>query len=168
MKKCILNGIKHSFGVRWGRWRWPLVLRNADRKLFSFFSGSRGETTSVFDMMGQARAHREVGSEISLAKGGDWGCVKAAHHYVCSKKYCSLHCLLLSKNLGKLRKRSPSTLNDTEESSACGFLGEALREMCHLAAAVEKACLYMLHESCALFSNADYVHSTILWCERIL
>lgn len=104
-----------------------------------------------------------------LAKGGDWGCAKAAHHYVCSKRYCSLHCLLLSKNLGKLRKRSPSTLNNTEESSACGFLAEVLREMkCHLAAAVEKACLYMLHESCALFSNAGYVHSTILWCERIL
>lgn len=42
------------------------MLRNADRKLFSFFSGSRGEATSVFDMMGQARDHREVGSEISV------------------------------------------------------------------------------------------------------
>lgn len=42
------------------------MLRNADRKLFTYFSGSRGDASSVFDMVGEERAHRELGSEISV------------------------------------------------------------------------------------------------------
>lgn len=64
--KDIFDSLKHSFGVRWGRWRWPLALRNANGKLFTYFSGSSRETSSVFDTIGQERAHRELGSEISV------------------------------------------------------------------------------------------------------
>lgn len=121
--------------------------------------------------VGQERAHRELGSEISVWPKEMTEDVWRLPIVMCEARSVALYIVFCWARIwGYSEEEIPLPETSTEESSACGFLAVFRQMKCHSAAAicVRKTCLYMLHESCTLYSNAEYVPSTILFFSSVL